>query len=186
MEAAFVFLFLIAFTLYICLAVVYRSFDQNAELLIKQNRKLDIWLVRLFIFNGIGIYATWTTIATLLNMAIVITYCSDPAISQEIASSVSLGVLSLEILVFVSTDLTILDRYSRYTFTPYLVLIVALSGVTAKNWQNGARNSIWIVVLLAAAGVAAVCKFFLMFFRHFRQPLYAELEKEKNTQSTDL
>ena len=186
LEAAFAFLFLIALTLYICLVIVYRSFDANANILIKQNRKADIWLVRMLIFNGIGIYATWTTIATLLNLAIVITYRSNPAISQDVASTVSLCVLTLEIAVFVSTDLTILDRYTRYTFTPYLVLIVALSGVTAKNWQDGARNSIWGVALLIAAVVAAVTKFAMLFYRHFQKPLYVKEENEKGTVSTDL
>ena len=184
MEAAFAFLFMIALTLYICLVIVYRNFDANVNILLKQNRKADIWLTRMLVFNGLGIYATWTTIATLLNLAIVITYRSNPAISQDIASTVSLCVLTLEIAVFVSTDLTILDRYTRYTFTPYLVLIVALSGVTAKNWEDGARNSIWVVALLVAAVIAAVTKFVMLFYRHFRKPLYQKEDSEK--QSTDL
>ena len=185
LEAAFAFLFLIALTLYICMVIVYRSLDENANMLISQNRKKDIWFVRMFVLNGLGIYATWTTIATLLNLAIVITYRSDPVIKQDIASTVAFAVLSLEILVFLGTDLTILDRYTRYTFTPYIVLIVALSGVIAKNWDGG-RNSIFAAVLLAVAGAAALVKIILIIFRHFRRPLYAEAEKVKESLSTDL
>ena len=185
LEAAFAFLFLIALTLYICLVLAYRGLDRNANSLMKQNRKKDIWLVRLLVHNGLGIYATWTTIATLLNLAIVITYRSNPAIKQDIASTVALGVLSLEIIVFLITDLTILDRYTRYTVTPYIVLIVALTGSITKNWTPGARNSIFTAVLLGVACCAAILKLFLIIWRHIRNPLYVQLETEK-AYSTDL
>ena len=39
------------------------------------------------IHNGLGMYATWTTIATLLNLAIFLAY--DVGIDQHIASSIS-------------------------------------------------------------------------------------------------
>ena len=186
MEVAFVFLFLIAMTLYICLALAYRGLDTNANMLLKQDRKMDIWLVRMLVHNGLGIYATWTTIATLLNMTIVMTYRSNPPIKQDVASTVALGVLALEIVIFLSTDLTILDRYTRYTFTPYIVLIVALTGSITKNWTDGARNSIFSAVLLGVACVAALVKLFLMFWRSFRSPLYVQNEKDRQPMSTDL
>ncbi|KAK3592747.1 hypothetical protein CHS0354_016503 [Potamilus streckersoni] len=170
--AAFPVLFLTAFTLYICLFLVYRSTDKYATALIKENRKYDVWLVRLLVHNGLAIYATWTSVATLLNLAHTIAYKSSTPIDQNDASTVALSVLSAEIAAFYSTDIFFLDRYSRYTFTPYIVLIVALSGSVAKNYTYGTRNSIFIAVLLAIAIAMGIVKLVVLIWRHVTKPIY--------------
>lgn len=73
-EAALAALFIIPLTLCGCLWISYRSLDAAAPNLASQGRRIDVWLVRAFVHNGLGIYATWTAIATLLNLAIVIRY----------------------------------------------------------------------------------------------------------------
>ena len=60
------------------------------------------------IHNGFGIYATWTTIATLLNLAIYLTY--DVGVEQYIASTISLSVLALEIVAFAFIDNIYLEK----------------------------------------------------------------------------
>ncbi|KAL3836104.1 hypothetical protein ACJMK2_021557 [Sinanodonta woodiana] len=170
--AAFPVLFLTAFTLYICLFLVYRSTDKYATAIIKENRKYDVWLVRLLVHNGLAIYATWTSIATLLNLAHTIAYKASTSIDQNDASTVALSILSAEIVAFYSTDIFILDRYSRYTFTPYIVLIVAISGSVSKNYTYGTRNSIFIAVLLAVAIAMGVVKVIVLFWRHVTKPIY--------------
>ena len=168
LPAAFAVLFLMVVTLIIPLVFSYRALDRSMNILVKQERKVDVWLTRLFVQNGLSMYATWCTIATLLNMAMVITYRSATDIDQRDASTASLSVLAAVILVFLATDWFVLDRYTRYTFTPYIVLIVGLTGSIAKNYDEGARNTIFTTVLLALAGVSALVKCILVVWRHFK------------------
>lgn len=103
----------------------------------------------------------------------VITYSKGSDVSVSTASTVSLGVLTAEILVFVVTDLALLDKYSRYTFTPYIVVVVALIGSISKNWKAGATNSVFSAVLLAFGSLALVVKVVLSIYRHVTRPPYA-------------
>ncbi|KAK7478819.1 hypothetical protein BaRGS_00029918 [Batillaria attramentaria] len=171
-EGAFVSLLLIAVFLIVTMAVSYRTLDAASPALLDQKRTVDIWFMRVLVHNGLGIYATWTSIASLLNMAMVIRYRSDPVISNTDACSVALGVLTAEILVFVATDLILLDRYSRYTITPYIVVVVALVGSMAKNWDAGARNSIFTAVLLGIGSAGLVLKLVMMIYRHVTRSKY--------------
>lgn len=171
-EAAFAALFIIAAGMVLALAASYRALDAASPSLVEQNRMTTIWLVRAFAHNGLGIYATWTCIATLLNLAMVIRYSSDPVIGDQTAATVALSVLSAEILLFAVTDLFFLDRYSRYTFTPYMVVIVALIGSIFKNWVEGARNSIFTAVLLAVAIAVFLLKLILTIYRHVTKSKY--------------
>ncbi|KAL3836105.1 hypothetical protein ACJMK2_021558 [Sinanodonta woodiana] len=168
-EAALADIFMMSVTLYICLFLTYRAFDQNVVQLIKEGRRYDIWFIRILVHNGLAIYATWVSIATLLNLAHTLTYRSAHDIGQNIASTISLAVLSAEILVFYISDLVFLDRYARYTVTPYLVLVVALSGCISKNYVAGARNSIYLAVLLAVAATMTVVKLVALIYRHITQ-----------------
>ncbi|KAK7092766.1 uncharacterized protein [Littorina saxatilis] len=167
-EAAFAVLLLNALLLILALAVSYKRLDATAEELVTQSRGFDVWLVRGFVQNGLGVYCTWTTIATLLNLAMVIAYTKGSNISAAAASTVALGVLSFLIALFVLADLLFLDRYSRYTVTPYLVVIVALVGSLTNNWDSEKVNSIFTAVLLGVGGVALLAKVILTVYRHFR------------------
>lgn len=171
-QVAFVSLFLIAVFLVAGLAVSYRSLDKSSAELAAQGRAKDIWLVRVLVHNGLGIYATWTAIASLLNMAMVITYSSGSPVSMPTACTVALAVLSAEIAAFASADLLLLDRYSRYTLTPYAVVIVALVGSVDKNYVAGATNSVFLAVLLALASLLFVVKVALSVYRHLTRPPY--------------
>ena len=97
---------------------------------------------------------------------------SDPVIGDETAGTVALSVLALEILVFISTDLLLLDRYSRYTLTPYIVVVVALTGSIAKNWEDGATNSILTAVLLGVGAAGLVLKVVMLIYRHATRKPY--------------
>ncbi|XP_053383038.1 uncharacterized protein LOC123540311 [Mercenaria mercenaria] len=169
LELAFVLLLSITLTLYACLFFSYRNLNRGIDILIKQERKSDVWLTRFLVQNGLSMYATWCTIATLLNFAFLLAYRSAHDIGQRNASTISLGILSGVIALFLVTDWFFLDRYTRYTFTPYIVLVVAFTGSLAKNYDEGARNTIFTIALLAVSGVAALTKVCLLFWRHCRK-----------------
>lgn len=169
LELALALLIVITLTLYVCLVFAYRHLDRGVEVLVKQDRKKDVWLTRFLVHNGLSIYATWVTIASLLNLTFVLLYRSSFTISQENAATISLSILSAFIAAYLIADWFFLDRYTRYTFTPYIVLIVALTGSLAKNYDEGARNTVFTIVLLAISGAASFVKLFLLVWRHFRK-----------------
>ncbi|XP_050406184.1 uncharacterized protein LOC126821736 [Patella vulgata] len=169
---AFVALFLIAFCLYICMFIAYRNLYQNGPRLQKQGRNIEIWMHRLLVHNGLGIYATWTTIATLLNVVMTMVYGATPGVGKEDAGTVALGLLTAELAIFIVSDLVFLDNYSRYTVTPYMVVCIALGGSIDKNWDQTKTNSIFSAVLLAIGCTFLVVKIIVMIWRHIKKPLY--------------
>lgn len=59
---------------------------------------LSFALSSLQIQNGIAIYATWTTIASLLNLTIVLTY--DASMSHADSATLALSVLSIVLIAW--------------------------------------------------------------------------------------
>jgi hypothetical protein len=62
LEPCLAVLFLMYVTLYVCLFFSYKALYQNLNSLKKSERKVDIWLTRILVQNGISVYATWCTI----------------------------------------------------------------------------------------------------------------------------
>ncbi|GFR95660.1 hypothetical protein ElyMa_006278400 [Elysia marginata] len=172
LELSFVALILYSLGMYASLVFSYRALDKASPYLVQQKRVTEIWLTRGLVHNGLAIQGTWVSVATLLNLAMVLTYSGDKIASVDEAGTVSLSVLTVEIAVFAFTDLVLLDRWTRYTLTPYAVLIVALTGSIAKNYSAGATNSVFTVVLLVAACLLAVVKLTVTIYRHLRNPRY--------------
>ena len=71
-----------------------------------------------FIMNGIGIYTTWTVVASLLNLAHCLRYVAH--IDMIDTSNVSLSILLVLSVVYFATENTILDQKLRFLGTPYL------------------------------------------------------------------
>jgi hypothetical protein len=129
----------------------------------------EAWLVRFLVQNALAFYATWTTIATLLNLGIVLVYWGG--FEQTASCAGCLGVLTLDILVYLVLDWFVLDRYLRYVFSPYIVLVMALAGSLDKNYEAGATNTVFTIVLLAVACAAVLVKAVLLAWRHMKHPL---------------
>ncbi|CAH1775608.1 unnamed protein product [Owenia fusiformis] len=158
------------FTLYIMMLISCKQLDKYGSVMIQQGMGKDIWMVRVFLHNGLGIYAAWTTIATLLNFAMVLTYYAG--MSQDTACTISLGVLAMELIIYFVTDNFLFDKYLRYTIVPYIVVIVALIGSIAKNWDVTKRNSIFTAALLGTAGLCFLVKLVLVIWRSRTRPTF--------------
>ena len=169
LEASFAILLLVALSLITCLMLTYRSLDRGMDTLLKQGRQVDIWLMRGLVHNGLAIYGTWCCIATMLNFNFLLLYRSANDIGLETTSTITLSVLTVLIVAFVVTDLVFLDRYSRYTVTPYIVLMVAFAGSVSKNFVAGRTNSIFTAVLLAIAVTMLIVKLVVLTVRHIKR-----------------
>ncbi|XP_029979776.1 uncharacterized protein LOC115411700 [Sphaeramia orbicularis] len=178
MPAALVFLILIAFTNYVTIFFSCHSLKSYGAWLNKYHR-VDLWLHRVLIQNGIAIYATWTTIASLLNLNIVLT--TNAKMSQTDASTVALTILTLVLFVWFILENSAFEKHVRYIQTIYFVVIWALTGVFTKNKDavtSGSRNGIFIAVLLALSCFLCALRITLTIWRHIKHPLYQDVDAE--------
>ncbi|XP_073344172.1 uncharacterized protein [Pagrus major] len=177
MIAALVFLFLVICTNYSMLFFICHGLHIYGPWL-KKYHKADLWLIRVLVQNGVMVYTTWTTIATLINVAIVLTY--EVNMSPLDAATVSYSVLSVVLLVWFVLENFVLDKHVRYILIVYPVVIWALSGNYDKNYnaESPSRNGIFIVVLLALACVLFAIRIVLVVWRHIKQPLYTDISPD--------
>ncbi|XP_077982439.1 uncharacterized protein LOC144437386 [Glandiceps talaboti] len=165
MNIAIVFVALIAFTAYICL---YDSMKNSVDH-IREIKKCDLWATRILVHNSFAIYATWTTIATLLNLCLVLHYNAD--VDMDTATLVSLIIVSVEIVVWVVLETFVLDKYVRYTVTIYPTAIVAFAGIIDENWDPNKTTSIYTLVLLTISCCLCVARCMLVVYRHMKVPI---------------
>ncbi|XP_077411116.1 uncharacterized protein LOC144040625 [Vanacampus margaritifer] len=134
--------------------------------------KVDLWLIRILLQNGVMIYTTWTTIATLINLAIVLIY--EANVSPTNAATVSYCILVVVLLFWFFLQNVVLDKHMRYVLIDYPVVIWALAGNFDKNYnaESPSSSGIFIVVLLAGASLLYAVRLVLVTWRHCKQPLY--------------
>lgn len=112
--------------------------------------KIDYYLSQVLVGNGLAIYATWTTIATLINLDIVLQYTGGYDATN--VGTIALSVLTVELLVYFILENTILDKFLRFVFVVYPVVIWALSGVVSAHGVNDS-NGIFTLTLLVVASI---------------------------------
>ena len=120
--------------------------------------------------NAFAIYGTWVSVATLLGLGIVLAYTTG--IPQQAASTIVLAILTVEIMIWLLLDLAFLEKFTRFLFTPYIVLIVALSGVLTKNYDGTDPNDIYTVMLLIVIILMLCVKICLVVHREMKDPAF--------------
>ena len=119
----------------------------------------DKILTRALPMNGLCLYCTWTTIASLINLTAAVQ--TTTSISKEDMATISLTLLLVTLLTYFVLENTVLDKLGfRYVFSVYPVVIWALGGVLAAHWGNEGegRNNIYTLVLLLIAVVLFAAK----------------------------
>ncbi|OWF39584.1 uncharacterized protein LOC110464883 [Mizuhopecten yessoensis] len=186
-EIALADIILMALTLYAILIISSRAVRKNLSVLIKDGAGKEAWFIRFFLHNGIAFYVTWVTVATHLNVAMVMHYSAG--VANDISCTIALGMLTFFVMLWFVTENVLLDAYTRYLFSPYIVLVVALIGSIAKNFdlELRYRNSILSVILLSMSGFFLFLKLIIIIVRHNRAPLsptvYSPTTSEKSTKS---
>ena len=132
--------------------------------------KTDDQLTMVLVLNGLALYATWTTIAGLVNFSIVLQYTFS--VDPSMVGTATLALLSAVILLFFTLESTVLNSYARDVFTVYPVVIWALIGVLDKHWgvPGEERNAVFtLVVLLGTVALAFLRTGLFVVFYHFGQ-----------------
>ncbi|XP_054033245.1 uncharacterized protein LOC128899082 isoform X1 [Dryobates pubescens] len=140
---ALVFLAALTFTTCASLFSSHQALSIHSAWFMKGHRA-ELWLIRILVQNGLALYATWTTIATLLNFAVVLIYKWD--VPNETATTASLSILTLGLVIWFYVENIFLDNYVRYNLTIYPVVITALTGSACKNFSfsSPTTNGIFI------------------------------------------
>ena len=137
----------------------------------KLNLTRDIWLIRIFVHNGLAMFATWGTVAAMFNFAVVLTFRTGA--TEGVGSTVSLAIFILEILSWWIFDNFVFEKLLRYLYTPYIMILVSLSGILSNNWDPEESNCILTLMIFALVVILATVKVVLSIYRHKKNPLFS-------------
>ncbi|ESO85632.1 hypothetical protein LOTGIDRAFT_107555, partial [Lottia gigantea] len=158
LTASTVIIFLATASLHMALIVSYRKLDKCTKRLRNEGRGRERWFVIIIVQNGVAGYAAWTAIIFYINLAVCVVYWDAVPSGESIASLVCLLILATHYLIYVLTDLTVLDRFSGYVLSPYIVIIAAVIGMLKRNFKPGTTNGIVIIIFLTLSIVCAIIK----------------------------
>ena len=132
----------------------------------------DTVLTWIFPINGLFLYATWTTIASLINFAAALQY-SGSDVSATNSATVSLSLLLVTVLVYFVLENTVLYRVLRYVLSVYPVVIWALTGVLSIHWgvEGEERNSRFALGLLIVTIVLFIVRIIVVVIFGVVRPL---------------
>lgn len=168
-----IFLALIPITCFLMLHISYRRcYRYRAWML--QHQRFDLWCIRILVHNGLATYATWTSIATIINFGLVLKY--NVHIPDPDVSTIVLSLLFFAVLFWFLMETFIFEKYVRYTFTIYPVAIIASVGVFvgAEESSKLTDNDVINVVIIAASSVFCLLRFALLFSCDKLRPLISE------------
>ena len=156
-----------------------RRLNEYGHFMVRSKLEKDVWLVRILVQNGLGFYATWGGVASIFNFAIVLTYRTGLTPKrQEVGSTVSLIIFTLEIFSWFILDNFVFEQTLRYLYTPYIAILVSLIGIISNNFDPSKRNSLYTASLLGAALFLTVSKFLLSAWRHHKRPIYSNTSQK--------
>lgn len=171
MVAALVVLVILTMSTYTALFFCCFATDYYGLWLRTYHRK-DLTCLRLLVQNGLALYATWTSVATLINFALVLHLWG---VDKSTAATASLCILFAEVVTWFILENWVLDRWVRYILTVYPVVIVALVGNIYRhfNRDDPTPNSVFMVILLVVVCILWISRVFSVIWRNKWRPLYS-------------
>ncbi|KAG8571378.1 hypothetical protein GDO81_011620 [Engystomops pustulosus] len=170
-----IFLALIPITIFLMLHMSYRNCYRHANWM-SQNQRFDLWCIRILVHNGLATYATWTSIATIVNFGLVLKY-NVSHVMEPYVSSVVLGLIMFALLFWFLMESCMFEKYVRYTFTIYPVAIVASVGIflgVDEDPEEFSDNEMMNAVIIAVSSAFCVIRFILLFSCDKLRPMISE------------
>ncbi|KAJ8037728.1 hypothetical protein HOLleu_18619 [Holothuria leucospilota] len=155
-------------TLYIVMISYYIPMKKYTVELAKRQR-WNLLCLRILVQNGVALYASWCTVASLLGLTIVLVY--ESGWTQTAACCVSLSILSLELILYFIVDITVFDSYTRYTFSTYPTVMWALIAILVENYAADRQHMIFALCLLCVSTVMCAIKVVVAVRRRQVSPL---------------
>lgn len=148
---------------------------------ITSENKGDVWAHRILIQNGILFYLTWTYASCMLSFSIVLNKELD--VSDQSASLASLVIFTILAIVYFIVENFVFNIYLEFTFTHYVALIWALSGVFANSWGvNDAVGGLTLALLIVVV-LMLIARIVILVMRNRRRESYDSIEYDNQTQT---
>nr|CAB3262977.1 uncharacterized protein LOC100186076 [Phallusia mammillata] len=172
---SFALLLIAVLSVYLAIGTSCKVVADNVDAL-EANNKVVLWLMRILIQNGLSTLATWLTVATLLNLADIIIYEDSFGVTPAVlrgnisvinGSTVSLAILLVIVITWFVLENFVFEKYCRYIYTIYPVLILATSALIDKlrALPDSNQNLIMASVDLAVVLVALIARVVLAILR---------------------
>lgn len=149
----------------VSLAIVYHRFD----MLLYGMKKFptgDQIAMEVLVINGIALYASWALFNSFQGAAIVLKYTAE--VEDEIACTIVLAGLAATILFWFCLDNFVFWKFTLFTVTPYVPLIVGFTGTFMESWDKEKRNSIFNAALLGSCSLFLLVKILHIIWRSRR------------------
>lgn len=169
------FLFIFIMWVFIAATITVQSihlYKLTPRLLQERKYKIDLWMTRILVLNGLYTYGTWLTIATqLLQLTSVLQY--DLGVHGTTIAAATLWLLTVVVLGYFALENTVLDRFNRFIFTVYPVIIWGLIGIISQHWSQEELNvsPVLSLLLLVLVIVLFVAKIIMVTLFAFYRPI---------------
>ncbi|XP_036377830.1 uncharacterized protein LOC118773148 [Megalops cyprinoides] len=162
---------LIPFSTYVMLFVSYRNLHQHQSWF-ATNSPNEIWFIRFMTQNGLALFATLSSIEALINMGVALKYSAG--LQDPLVSTVVLTVLFVGLLVWFTFESFIFEKYTRYTFTVYPVVVLCLGAMFTRSYRVNdiALNTIYCGFLMIAATILNTIRLIAACFYTDKKPTF--------------
>ena len=188
-QGALPFILLMAILLYVAIGMLTYHLYRKTKDLEEEGQKCDLWMTRIIVLNGLALYASWISVATCLNVGVVIQYYTPPGTGLGLtegsgsaagsgngtsgglntpldvnSGTVTLALLAFIVVVYFILENTVLDRFTRFVLVAYPTVIWALAGAVQGQWNKheNPRNQIFSLVLLGVVVLLACIRVVLL------------------------
>jgi len=197
-QGALPFILLMAILLYVAIGMLTYHLYRKTKDLEEEGQKCDLWMTRIIVLNGLALYASWVSVASCLNVGIIIqNYTPTVAAlgltegSGSVAGSgngtdgglntpldVNSGTVTLSLLALIIVVYFILENAALYKFTGFVLVVYptiiwALAGIVQGQWNKheNPRNQIFSLVLLGVVILLASIRVVLLIVFACARPL---------------
>ena len=111
--------------------------------------KIDLWITRLLVINGMVVHATFVSFVVLLNFGIILQYFAD--VSPITTGAVIVWLATVIVLTYFALENTILKRFTSFIFIVYPTLAWVLLDVWSAHYcrqEDPNTNPVLTLLLL--------------------------------------
>ncbi|ELU07440.1 hypothetical protein CAPTEDRAFT_209440 [Capitella teleta] len=145
-------MFVSSFLLFTCVGLSLNSLNVFGPDLLFDGHMKDIRIVRMFVQNFIGLFATWANIVALVDFSMILHY--NLGVSEPTATLTVQVALLLEMLAIFGVDVFLLKHHSRFFFAVYArIALDALSCLIKESNSFGEITGIRTTIFIIANGM---------------------------------
>jgi len=165
-------LFLVAITNILAMVFMAKNIGDNTAIFSRGSPLFRWGVVYRVILNGLGMYTTWTVIASLVNMTSALVFAGQ--VDQREAALAALSLLVIFHCTWFVVENWLVDFYARYLLTPYIVVIWASNGIRAKKMDDpDVPQDVkdFVLAILIIAILTFLVRLSLVIYRTVKKPL---------------